>query len=667
MIAFGIVVAVIGGGACATYLYDSRSSLTTRICVGTCGGLTLFALIGFILASLLGFSLTALALATVIMAAPLALILRRNFRSAIRADVSAAACSARMALREGNRGTLASFLLLCAASVPTVLLFSQPVFQTADGVYTGIYTNRNDLPLHIAIIEGFVRGDNFPPEHPEFAGARLTYPFLVDFVPAQLILAGTTLPQAVSLQNIVLALALIVLLYRWALTLTGDRVAALLTPLLILLGSGLGWIVMLQDAAASRQDFLSFLGNLPHDYTINTRNLRWGNVATTMLVSQRSFLLGLSLFVVISTLWWRAVGQTPRSAPAVDSDEGARALRLMIGAGVIAGLLPLAHTHTFAVVMGMGAWLAIVFPRWRAWAAFFAVASLLALPQLWWVSRGSLIQTGSFVAWHFGWTKETEGIVWFWFKNTGVFVPLLAAALVLRGKYRLIPQRLIWFYLPFILCFIVPQLVRLAPRASANIKVLVFWYVVSAPLVGLVLARFWRTGLVPRLVAVGLVSSLTLAGALDVWRVLSGASAVRVFDAGEVAFAQMVQRTTAPRAIILHAPSRNHPVFLTGRRSLVGNPLHVASHGFDYKSRDRDIRRIYEGHADAVSLLERYGIEYVVVGLEERDRLSVDDRFFETQSLIGEAGGFALYKVRRVSHASDRHLQLFSSPVGSEQ
>ena len=647
MAAFGVLALVVSGAACATYLYDHRSGVTARLCVGVCAGLTLFALVGFILASLLGFTPLALTISVLLLAAPLLLLGSRSVRSAMHRDVSVAASAARAILRREQRATLVALLLLAAASVPTGLLFSRAVYYAADGVYTGVYTNRNDLPLHIAIVEGFLRGDNYPPEHPEFAGARLTYPFLVDFLPAQLMQLGMTLPGAMALQNIVLALALIVLLYQWAFALTSDRIAGAVTPLLVLLGSGLGWLVMLSDARTSGQDFLSFLAHLPHDYTINTRNLRWGNIATTMLVSQRSFLLGLSLFIIISTLWWRVVGQSRPGGSAVESPDDGRALRLMLGAGVIAGLLPLAHTHTFAVVMGMAAWLALLFPPWRVWIPFFTVALILAVPQLWWVSRGSMVQTASFIGWHFGWTKETEGIVWFWFKNTGLFVPLLVVGLAGRGRWRVVPQRLVWFWLPFALCFIVPQLVRLAPRVSANIKVLVYWYVVSAPLVALVLARLARTGMGPRLVAIALVISLTLAGGLDVWRAVSGASAVRVFDADEVAFAEMVQRTTPPRAVILHAPSRNHPVFLTGRRSLVGNPLHVGSHGFDYMGREQDIRRIYNAQPDARRLLEQYRVEYAVVGPEERERLPVNDRAFAGYSVVGEAGGFTLFKIHR--------------------
>ena len=109
------------------------------------------------------------------------------------------------------------------------------------------------------------------------------------------------------------------------------------------------------------------------------------------------------------------------------------ALRRMIGAGFIAGLLPLAHAHTFVVLMVVGACLALIFPRWRLWFAFFAVASVLALPQMWWATRASAVRAGSFFEWTYGWEHGQQNVWWFWLNNTGLFIPALVAALAWRG------------------------------------------------------------------------------------------------------------------------------------------------------------------------------------------------------------------------------------------
>ena len=81
--------------------------------------------------------------------------------------------------------------------------------------------------------------------------------------------------------------------------------------------------------------------------------------------------------------------------------------------------------------------------------------------------------------------------------------------------------------------------------------------------------------------------------------------------------------------MILHAPSPNHPVFLTGRRSVLGNLLHVASHGLDYTERAADISRIYEGAGDTHALLRRYNVDFIVVGPDERETFRPNAELFE--------------------------------------
>jgi len=55
----------------------------------------------------------------------------------------------------------------------------------------------------------------------------------------------------------------------------------------------------------------------------------------------------------------------------------------------------------------------------------------------------------------------------------------------------------------------------------------------------------------------------------------------------------MIKQQTPPGATILHAPIHNTPVFLTGRRSLMGYPGHIWTHGIDFGQRDADIKQIY--------------------------------------------------------------------------
>ena len=319
----------------------------------------------------------------------------------------------------------------------------------------------------------------------------------------------------------------------------------------------------------------------------------------------------------------------------------------MVAAGAVAGLMPLAHAHSFAVLLGMAGCLALLFWRqWRLWAIFCAVAMAIAAPQLWWITRGSLMQSERFIGWAWGWDKGDQNFLWFWLMNTGLFIPLLLAALLWRGARPVVPRRLVLFALPCALCCIIPTVMRLAPWVWDNIKVMIYWYVASAPLVALLLARLWRAeAIFWRVAAVALLVSLILAGSLDLWRVAARTQDLRTFDADSIEFGELIRRETEPRALILHAPTYNHPVLLTGRRSLMGYPGHLWSHGFNYAAREADIKRIYAGGPDAEDLMKRYGVEYVMIGPTERGEMPLNERFFERYPLVGDTGVYRLYKI----------------------
>jgi uncharacterized membrane protein len=112
-----------------------------------------------------------------------------------------------------------------------------------------------------------------------------------------------------------------------------------------------------------------------------------------------------------------------------------------------------------------------------------------------------------------------------------------------------------------------------------------------------------------------------------------------------VAFASIVEQETSPRSLILHAPTYNHPVYLSGRQSLMGYGGHLWSQGIDYAAREAEVSRVYQGAPDAAQLLTKYGVEYVVVGPLEQSSLRVNEQFFAHYKKVGETGAYRLYKV----------------------
>jgi hypothetical protein len=621
------------GGTAATYLFDDDAPLLARLAVGAPLGLAAWGLAGFVAACLFGLGPAAILIGLLAAAAPVLAFRDAGRRRQLAGD-------ARASLAPAEPGARAAIFFYMGAAALVWQVTGRAVLFEDGGIGTGVDHNLGDLPFHIAIVSGFVHGESLPPEHPELAGVRLTYPFLVDFVAAMLMRAGASLRAALFLEGMLLGLCLVVILHRWSLQLARDALAAIVAPVLFLLNGGMGWTLLFRDANPEQGGLVGLLGHLSHNYTIlATGELRWGNVVTTLLIPQRTLLLGLPLALAAATLWWKVLRRDPGRA-----EDEARARLRMAGAGVIAGLLPLVHGHSFAVVMAAGACLALLFPR-RTWVWFFGPAAALAVPQVLWMAAGSALRAGSFIGWHLGWDHGDHGIVAFWLRNTGLFIPLLLVAFVWRSKgKRLVPGRLARFYVPFALCFVLPNLLQLSPWIWDNIKFLVYWHAASVPIVGLLLAHMWRQSGAWRAAAAATFVLLTMAGALDVWRVVSRAERYVIFDAEAVDFAGRMREATAPRALVLHVPTYRSPVFLAGRRSLLGYPGHIWSQGLDAGNREADITRIYRGGADASGLMRQYRVDYLMFGPEEEPVVSEED--LRAYPEILATARYRLYDVR---------------------
>ena len=660
-----LAVLVTLSGTVATYLYDETASLGARLCAGAALGLSALGLIGFVVASFIGLSAAAVLFSAVICCSPLAVMSDGTVWRRLKHDIDAASGSTRRLFLKPDVASIGYVLFYGITAIVLWKVFSRAVIEDSNGLSTGLLNNFGDLPFHLSVITSFAFGNNFPPEDPTYAGVRFTYPFISDFVSAMFVRCGADLRESMFIENFILGMSFVGLVHRWALVMLRDRLAAIITPLLVLLNGGLGWKLLFDKAIDNEGGLFGVLTDLPPSFTVIPETTwRWGNAISALLVPQRGFLMGLPLAVIAFTQWWLAIEKTKQAEP-LPTGKKARAgvkqqnvwlenkdtrfpipVRRMIAAGVAAGLLPLVHAHSFVVVMAMAGCLALIQMRWREWFTFFIVASAIAVPQLLWSTMHSAVDAGSFFAWEFGWDHGDENPFWFWLKNTGLFIPLLLTAILMKGDGYLIPRRLLLFYLPFTLCFIVPNMIKMAPWIWDNIKVLYYFWLASAPLVALLLARLWRQGSPRKVVAVVLFVCVTLAGALDVAAIALRSTKYQVFDAAGLRFAEFVKEQTAPRALVIHAPVHNTPVFLTGRRSLMGYPGHIWTHGLQFVQRESEIKRIYLGGVDAEQLLQKYGVDYLVLGPQERTVTPVNEIFLNRFQKVGEVGDYRLYKIR---------------------
>ena len=139
---------------------------------------------------------------------------------------------------------------------------------------------------------------------------------------------------------------------------------------------------------------------------------------------------------------------------------------------------------------------------------------------------------------------------------------------------------------------------------------------------------------------------LIASGALDVWRTVSAQINYKVFDKDAVEIAEQIKRRTDRRAMFLNAPTYNTAIVLSGRRSLMRYPGHLSSHGIEYGGRESDVKRMYEGGDAAMKLMEKYGIEYVLISPEERNTSSLNEQFFSRFPVAAESGQYRVYKIK---------------------
>ncbi len=635
-----ITLLAIANGVWLSCLVWETATLRLRLAVGSIVGVALLAWVGFLSALAFGLNRFSIGLTTAIFAASLAALIGKVSFGKFRAGL----------ISDGFVGKWGTIYYVAWAAL-LVWLFSGVVMFYPDGLHTAPANNFGDLPFHFGVITSMAYGENLPPQNPIFAGMKFTYPFLIDFLTAFFIHCGADWRAAFFVENIVLALALVSIIELMVGRITKNQIAAFIAPVIFLFNGGFGFVNFFRqlseffnDPARAKLGLVHFITHLPNTYTMNVDllwgsgkiPLRWGNVFTTLLIPQRSMLFGLPIVALIILLWWMALGEQEKGG------KGSPRRRYLFAAGVLAGLLPMLHAHGFFSIAIACVPMALLFFS-IDWLAFFVPMGVLAGPQALYLS-GTQVKNELFKVKLF-WEAGDTNPVLFWGANAGLFILILVICLFAN---RLATARQVRFYLPFVLWFIVPNVIKLAPWDWDNIKVLVYWSLASCIFVALPLALlFAHRFKVLKLVGAVLLAVLILSGAIDVVRALSPVENVTLFGKAELEVAELIRQKTPPRAVILHAPIHNSVVALTGRQSVMGYPGHLWTHGINYGQRENEVRTIYRGGAESARPLVALGIDYVVIGPPELGDLTVAENYFaELYPVVINHAGYKVYQVK---------------------
>jgi hypothetical protein len=516
----------------------------------------------------------------------------------------------------GHPWPLVAIFLLCAAW--TVPFFGNAYQYRHDGLYAGYINIWGDWAAHLSFTGSFAYGHNFPPEFPIDPGNHLGYPFMMDFLAANLVPLGSSLTSSLVLTSGLLGLAFPAVMYLAASRFAGGRAAGAIATVVFLMSGGIGFVYLLGDLSARG---LAILSHLPREYTLDRElNFQWLNPVLAYLVPQRTTLFGFSLALIVLLLVWTATREE-LGWPAY------------LFAGVVAGLMPAFHVHAWGTVVALSAFW-FLFTRRREWFAFFVPAVVLAAPVLVWMwppaNNSYCGNVGTFFGYCLepGWLSYTDikrdglpwavpDFVWFWIKNTALLIPLIIAGHVLN---RWIPTRFATWFAPMWLWFAVPSVIVLQPWDWDNTKFFIFFVLLGSIVAGAVLAALFKRGAVGSLVAAVMLVVMVLSGGLDLARARdTTVSSYQFVDTRGLQLADWVRSHTPADAIFVVADEHNSPIpTLSGRRVMIGYPGWLYTYGLaDYGQKTNDAQLILQGDPSTPELLKMYHVSYVLIGPQE--------------------------------------------------
>src|SRR5712692_1045155 len=515
------------------------------------------------------------------------------------------------------------------------LLSSHMLFRKAGGLYSGGST-WGDLARHLSMVSNFAeRGWVAVRENPIFPGTRLSYPFLPDLLSAWLVRCGFSLQAALILPTFVTILGTVVALYFLARSIIGATLEALIVPVLFFFnGSIVGCYYLWRDYQnASFLGLSAFFDNLPHDYShLIEHNIHFSNIVADYMLPQRACVFGLGLGILAVQFYWF---YWEHSKP-----------RHLFYAGLVLSFMPLVHFHSFVALVIVGGFLFFIQlyvepQHWRrsllSWSWFAIPLIAIALPQTVWISPA---HARSFFRIQLGWMKGNEPVWLFWLKNLGPHLFIFALA------YFLAKSKLRTFYLAFVGLFLLTNVVIFQPYDFDNMKLMLWWFLLSCVLAGCLFQelrrRYARRGLI---LALALTAPLIATGAASVYRELH--VSWLMFSAEDIALARFAQDHTSKEAVFLTSDKHNNAIScLAGRRILMGYRGWLWTQGIDYHARELDIFDMYQGSDAATGLIQRYGVSYVLIEANKsRDFHENVGAFLTRFSVVYQSPNYLLFKV----------------------
>ena len=220
------------------------------------------------------------------------------------------------------------FLFFC------ILLYTHTIPYNADGsMHTGQATN-GDMNMHLGFVTSIANQKVFPPDYSILPGNKLSYPFLCNSISSSIYLFGSSLRVAYITPMLTAFLQVVVGIFVLGKSMLKSKGKATLAWIFFIFNGGFGIYYFLQnvtkDSTVFTRIFTEFY-QTPTNYVDG--NICWANVLVDILLPQRATLFGWSILIPVVYLLYQGIQQKKRS--------------YFVAVAILAGALPMIHTHSF--------------------------------------------------------------------------------------------------------------------------------------------------------------------------------------------------------------------------------------------------------------------------------------------------------------------------------
>ena len=490
--------------------------------------------------------------------------------------------------------------------------------------------NLGDLGLHLTYIKTFANGVSLWPDSPIYVFSKLRYPVGIDLFNGILTNLGFDLRPQLAATGLLASLATFYALYRWGGTFT---VAG------FLFNGGIAGYAFLQT-----HQFLDYQG---------TSHVSWKSIPLTMFVTQRGLLYAIPAGLLLLRQWRVKYGS--------DSDQENQLLPVW-AEYILYATMPLFHIHTFIALSIVLLVLFLTRPASRSPLLKLVAAAVLPGVIFVWLTTDKM-HAGSILQWHLGWTQNVGELgmpfFWFWLFNFGVFLPLAIAlvGIVARQEWDGLfgrqssarqPKKLgpdltssiirrahnfelsidAAYLAAAVLIFLLTISVKTAPWEWDNIKLLIWAYFITLPIL-------WNRMLIswPFSAQVGACLVLFFSGFVSlIGGLAAGRPGYQFANRSEIDFVAAAVRRFPVEARFAGFPTYNHPLLLSGRKMVCGYAGHLWTQGIaDYAAVESQLNNLMLGQGDWKKSARELQVRYLFWGNLEKTNYGNSTRPWEKQ------------------------------------